>query len=262
MTCCAKGFDMPLLSHLTARHWARVASTSLCIVLASLLPSACARTGDTVGVSVSAINYTDQELNGFIFEQPGDETKVAGGVPVRPFQGAGQMCCFSLPAKWHPGIKVQLEYDWWQGADKPRQYITKEFEVPPYPDGQVGTLWALFYQDGSVEVVSSDFAPGHEKWPGKINGGPTPTLEYRRKVWQEDYDQEASLLPYYESLAKGPSEQQLIDAWKVMAERQSEKLGGFTGANDPKFREMLIERGKDGAISLRQQLAEMEMHKP
>lgn len=245
-------------------HWlVRLTGASLTIALASMLTAGCARSYDTVGVSVSAINYTDQELNAYLFMSPeGVKKQVAGGEPVRPFEGGGVMCCISLPKKWRPGIKVVLRYDWWQGQDKPRQYINKEFEVPPYPDGQVGTLWALFYPDGSVEVVSSDFAPGHAKWPGKINGGPTPTLEYRRKVWQEDYDQEASLLPHYESLAAGPSAQQLREAWAVMEQYQREKLKGFSGADDPKFKEMMLKRGQDGAHSLRQHLAEMEKRKP
>jgi len=174
---------MSLFSSLNTLRLVRVTSASLSIVLALLLPAACARTDDTVGVSVSAINYTDQELNAYLFlSNDGHRKQVAGGEPVRPFEGGGMMCCISLPTHWKPGIKVSLRYDWWQGEDKPRQYITKEFEVPPYPDGQAGTLWALFYPDGSVEVVSSDFAPGHDKWPGKINGGPIPSPTAHREA--------------------------------------------------------------------------------
>jgi hypothetical protein len=253
---------MRLPLRLNSRDLARITVASLSILLASMLPAACARTGDTVGVSVSAINYTDQELNGYLFETPGVPGKVAGGEPVRPFGGGGIMCCYSLPTKWHPGIKVQLRYDWWQGADKPRKYVTKVFEVPPYPDGQVGTLWALFYQDGGVEVVSSDFAPGHEKWPGKINGGPTPTLEYRRKVWEEDYDHEASLLPYCKRLADGPSEKDLHAEWDHLVDRHEQEASEFAGPSDPKFRERIEREGKECAHSIQERLTAMESVKP
>lgn len=246
-----------------AHRLVQLTGASLIIALASMLTAACARTGDTVGVSVSAINYTDQELNAYLFMSPeGEKKQVAGGEPVRPFEGGGVMCCISLPKTWRPGIKVVLRYDWWQREDKPRQYINKEFEVPPYPDGQVGTLWALFYPDGSVEVVSSDFAPGHEKWPGKINGGPTPTLEYRRRVWQEDYDQVAGLLPYCERLANEASEKDFQEEWTYFVDRRKQESTQFSGPNDPKFRELKAREGAECASSLKERLMAMEKAKP
>jgi Protein of unknown function (DUF3304) len=232
------------------------------LLLAGMVLSGCAKTSGTVAVSVTAINYTDQELNGAVFEQPDDESKVAGGVPVRPFEGAGLMCCFSLPAKWHKGIKVKLTYDWWQGDDKPRKYETKELEVPPYPGGEAGTLWALFYPDGSVQVVSSNYAPGHAKWPGKIKGGPVPTLEHRRKMWQMDYDEEASLLPYYEGLASGLTEQEVLEKWKYLIENDKAEAARFSGPSDPQFRQHLIQRGRDGVRKIRERLTAMERNKP
>ena len=253
---------MPTRPYWNVRRLVWLTGTALLIALASMLTAACARSGDTVGVSVSAINYTDQELNGFIFEQPGDDTKVAGGVPVRPFQGAGRMCCFSLPKTWRPGIKVVLRYDWWQGEDKPRQYITKEFEVPPYPDGQVGTLWALFYPDGSIEVVSSDFAPGHEKWPGKIKGGPTPTLEYRRKVWQEDYDQLQEQVEDFEHMVINPSPKDIAESWKFDMERRPEATQGFEGPQDPRYIEQVKARFAKSVERTKLRLRQMERNRP
>jgi len=205
------------------------------LLLAGMALTGCARTSGTEAVSVTAINYTDQELNGFLFEQPDDENKVAGGVPVRPFEGAGMMCCFSVPAKWRPAIKVKLTYDWWQGDDKPRKYETKEIELPPYPDGQAGMLWALFYSDGSVQVVSSNYAPGHAKWPGKIKGGPVPTLEYRRKMWQLDYDQAKDTASLFFRMATNPTEQDLRKSWDSRNRDDPRSTHVFNGPDDPKF---------------------------
>ena len=245
-------------------HWlVRLTGAALIIALASMLTAGCARSDDTVGVSVSAINYTDQELNAYLFMSPeGVKKQVAGGEPVRPFEGGGVMCCISLPKKWRPGIKVVLRYDWWQGEDKPRQYINKEFEVPPYPDGQVGTLWALFYPDGSVEVVSSDFAPGHAKWPGKINGGPTPTLEYRRKVWQEDYDQLQEQAKDFEHMVTNPSEKDIAESWKFDMERRREATQGFEGPQDHRYIEQVKAQFAEALESTKLRMQQMERTRP
>lgn len=232
------------------------------LLLASMALTGCAKTSGTEAVSVTAINYTDQELNSYLFRSLDEPGKVAGGEPVRPFEGGGMMCCYKLPAKWKPGVKVQLRYDWWQGDDKPRKYETKDFELPPYPDGQAGMLWALFYADGSVQVVSSNYAPGHAKWPGKIKGGPVPTLEYRRKMWQMDYDEEASLLPYYEGLASGLTEQEVLEKWNYLIENDKAEAARFAGPSDPQFRQHLIQRGQNGMRKIRERLTEMERNKP
>jgi len=254
---------MSLFSSLNTLRLVRVTSASLSIVLALLLPAACARTDDTVGVSVSAINYTDQELNAYLFlSNDGHRKQVAGGEPVRPFEGGGMMCCISLPTHWKPGIKVSLRYDWWQGEDKPRQYITKEFEVPPYPDGQAGTLWALFYPDGSVEVVSSDFAPGHDKWPGKINGGPIPTLEYRRKVWQEDYDRLQQQANDFAHMSTSPSNKDIEESWKFDMARRPEAVQGFRGPQDPRYIEQVRTQFAESFESTKLRMQQMERDRP
>lgn len=234
----------------------------LLLALASMALTGCAKTSGTEAVSVTAINYTDQELNSYLFRSLDEPGKVAGGEPVRPFEGGGMMCCYKLPAKWKPGIKVQLRYDWWQGDDKPRKYETKDFELPPYPDGQAGMLWALFYADGSVQVVSSNYAPGHAKWPGKIKGGPVPTLEYRRKMWQLDYDQEAHLLPYCQRLAGGASEKEIHDEWSHLIDRQEKETKEFSGPDDPKFRQRLAQEGMQCVRSIQEHLTAMEKNKP
>lgn len=234
----------------------------LLLVLASMALTGCAKTSGTEAVSVTAINYTDQELNGFLFEQPDDENKVAGGVPVRPFEGAGLMCCFSVPAKWHPGIKVKLTYDWWQGDDKPRKYETKDFELPPYPDGQAGMLWALFYADGSVQVVSSNYSPGHAKWPGKIKGGPVPTLEYRRKMWQLDYDEAKSfeqefLEPRDESDAGWEKQWESDRRYGEVAVMKS-----FSGSKDPNYRKHVRQEDKDALVHIQAKIKRLEEIRP
>ena len=159
----------------------------LALMALLLLPlSACAEPKATV--SVSAINYTGETLNSFVFSYPDDPTRAAGGPGLHPYEAGGTMCCYSLPKKWRPGIKVKLIYDWWNGSGANRDRKTRIFEIPRYPDREPGMLWAIFYEDGSVEVVASDYDPGHPKWPGKINHWPVPSVEYKRKLWAEEVE--------------------------------------------------------------------------
>ena len=160
----------------------------LALMTLLLLPlSACAEPKATV--SVSAINYPGDELGSFVFVDPDDAKRAAGGPGLRPYEAGGTMCCYSLPKKWRPGIKVKLMYYWWKGKEEDiKDRTTRIFEVPKYPGREPGMLWAIFYEDGSVEVVASDYDPGHPKWPGKIKHWPVPSLEYKRKLWAEEVE--------------------------------------------------------------------------
>jgi hypothetical protein len=53
-------------------------------------------------------------------------------------------------------------------------------EVPPYVDSKVGEIRVVRATDGTLSIVSSDYQPDHEKWPGRINCWPLLALEYRR----------------------------------------------------------------------------------
>lgn len=152
---------------------------------ASLLLMACSaplRTDSKLGVEISGVNYSDLPIT-YALSDPNDAASV-GGEPLDPFAAGGIMCCFRLPEKWKPGIKVRVQI-----FDTHRDPVKDEIvELPPYVDGKPGRIWAVHYQDGSVDVLSSDFGPPHVKWPGKIKGWPTPTIEYRRKLIERDIE--------------------------------------------------------------------------
>lgn len=212
-------------------------------------------------VSVSAINYTGKELNAFMFKDP-NTGAVAGGVGLSPYEGGGTMCCYSLPHKWHKGIMVKLEYDWWAGSSEKREYQYLTAEIPPYPTDEPGMLWALFFEDGSVQVVASAVDPGHPQWPGRIKHWPVPSREYKLKLWQMDYDEAANLMPYYKELANGISEKERIETWEHYKERRKEMIAGFSGPNDPKFIESLRKYGVDNIATTKQRLTDLEKIKP
>lgn len=238
------------------------------LLLASLFLltlSSCAREAeqDTASVSVTAVNYTDRELNGYLFLSPeGEKKQVAGGPPARPFEEAGTMCCYSLPAKWRKGIRVRLQYDWWQGSDQPRQYIVKEVEVPPYPDGQVGTLWALLYPDDSVEVVSSDFAPGHAKWPGKEKGWPKPSVAYQRTLWELEYQELQARLQRTQKTLSTFGKPHLAWAWDFYSKFPTNIVDKFYGPDDPNFVEYEKSKLEQDLKEERDNLKALEKKKP
>lgn len=223
---------------------------------ASSMPS------DHDAVAVTAVNYTGRELSGFLFIDPSDNKKVAGGPPVTPYSGAGTLCCYALPRKWRPGIQVKLRYTWYHSDARHERPVFLTAELPPYPTDEPGVLWALFYEDGSVEVLASAVDPGHPKWPGKVKHWPVPSREYKLKLWQIQYDQEATLLPYYEKMARGLSEQERQQKWDYYAQRWKEMIEGFSGPNDPRFIEKLKRYGTDSAASVRTRLTELERVKP
>lgn len=229
----------------TLRQW-------LCL-LASCVPllGGCSDLAGTDAVSVSAINYSGRDLNGYLFEDP-DNGKVAGGPGLNPYEGGGTMCCFSLPRKWRKGIKVKLRYDWWAGSSNVRDYQYVTVELPPYPTDEPGMLWALLYEDGSVEVIASAVDPGHPKWPGKIKHWPVPSPEYKLKLWQFDYDElldgirllEAPLHTSMESLKQNWSTYQKV--FTSLEPEEQRKLRQISGPEDPKFIEFLVDiRKKD-----------------
>ena len=216
----------------------------------------------TESVSVSAINYTGQDLNAFLFENPDDPSKVAGGTGLDPYSGGGTMCCYRLPKRWHKGIKVKLRYDWWTGSSDDRRYQYLTVELPRYPTKEPGMLWALFYEDGSVEVVASAVDPGHEKWPGKIKHWPVPSREYKLKLWQQEYDQRESSARECEKFVNSPTKKDFEEIWTAWAEYEKKAIEGFSGPDDPKFQKSAIERFTHSARSYRKEMKAMEASKP
>ncbi len=138
----------------------------------------------TVAVGVHGINYTNQTFS-YIVKDPESENNSAGGELVNSFSSGGLMCCYSLPIKWHPGLKVIITSTHWlhEKVDGMLPQLKKNFtvDVPPYVDGQPGELWVIRNSDGSVSVVSSDYSPAHPKWPGPVKGWPVPSEEYRNE---------------------------------------------------------------------------------
>jgi len=180
----------------------RVGLRNLFALGALIVTAACtAKPADTmIEVPVSGVNYTEQGFS-YIFQDPNNDQIGAGGESVDPYSGGGTMCCYPLPKNWHPGLKTKVKL-----YDEHRMFVKDVLaDIPPYPDGNPGQLWAALYPDGSVEAISSNFSPPHANWPGKIKGWPRPSIAYQRMLWQREVEEVKGVLRNSNFLLSDPA---------------------------------------------------------
>ncbi|AEQ95506.1 lipoprotein, putative [Xanthomonas oryzae pv. oryzicola BLS256] len=122
--------------------------------------SAQAQETDTVGLSLFGLNYTDVPIGIFYVNGVwgGNSTPYAAGLST-----AGSI---GLPAKWHPGIKVKVQWrdDLLYDQDKDA-LTTAEVEVPRYGKIYSGYLLVAFLPGRKVKVYASGVGPGHKDAP-------------------------------------------------------------------------------------------------
>jgi hypothetical protein len=210
--------------------------------LISFLMAGCAR---SVAVSVHGVNYRIEDFS-YLLVDPEHPDQSSAAEELAPFSSGGTICCYSLPTKWRPGIKVQIKTSYSRPKDASGEYReAKEnviAEVPPYVDGEPGELWVLRGPDGKVVVVSSNYQPDHPKWPGKIRGWPTPSIEYRRARWElYRHHEEIGLKAMHtllDELRHDPDKRARED-WEHSLQYERERVKEFNGPNDPRFRVFL-----------------------
>jgi hypothetical protein len=137
--------------------------------------------------------------------------------------------------------------------------------VPPYVDSKPGQLWAVVHADGSVEAVSSDVTPKHEKWPGKVKAWPVPSVEHRRKLWQFDMDEALLGLRDAEHLLKilpTRSVESLQKGWDSDLQYDRKNVIQLKGPEDPAYREYLKKRYERVIEATKEQIKQLERIKP
>ena len=212
-----------------------------------------------VGVAVSAINYTGEEMS-YVAEDPSNPANAAAEV-VGPFAAGGVMCCYDLPKKWKPGITVKVKF--YDVKEKLIRDISTD--VLPYVDGKVEHLWIASYPDGTVEAISSQYIPTHEKWSGRVKGWPVPSIEFRRQLWDQKMSDVRSNLQVEESLLtdviRNPRGTAL-ESWEYGMKNNDKYILRFAGPDDPEYINYLRERYERGAKAAREELSYVERHKP
>lgn len=227
--------------------------------------AACNNTSET-SVSVHGVNYSDQEFT-YVLQDPLHPPNQAGGETIGRYEAGGIMCCFTLPEKWLPGIKINIEYTYYL-PEKPNGSLPEirksvMVEVPHYDKPQ--ELWVLRHADGSMGIVSSIYQPDHPKWPGKIKGWPVPSLEYRRERWGLYMKHEQDALENSEmmlsNLLSNPAKE-TKEAWDFEIVRDSDLKSKFSGFNDPKYLSYLKKKYEDSLVRNRGLVKEMKENKP
>ncbi|SFU31584.1 DUF3304 domain-containing protein [Pseudoduganella namucuonensis] len=199
----------------------------------------------TVSVSVHGVNYSNQTFS-YSLEDPNDKKNRIGGELVDRFAAGGTQCCYELPRQWRPGIKIQVNSRHWLPKEPdgklPEVAQTHVVEVPEYADGKPGELWVLRQPDGTVKIVSSDYQPDHEKWPGEVKGWPVPSLEYRRErhaLYLELAESDVkSVKRLLSDLQQDPAKSTAL-SWELRRKYSPLDLTSFSGPSDPKFRDWL-----------------------
>lgn len=195
-----------------------------------------------VGVNLHGVNHTAETFSFYITDPENPETISGGSGLIDPYGAGGNTCCAMLPRIWIPGIKVKIHATHYPESppDGKRVEIKEAInaEVPKYLDGQPGELWVLRMPDGHVEVVSSNYQPDHEKWPGRLKGWPVPSIEYRRQRWELYRQIEETDIRTFTKALEDLETSPIISAkedWESMKSHRPQDLKGFSGPDDPLY---------------------------
>jgi hypothetical protein len=235
-------------------------------ILSALLLAACAKS--TLPVSIHGVNYSGDPFS-FELQDPGDPKNKGDGELVDSYAAGGTTCCYVLPKKWQPGMKVSILSKHWLGksADNSLHDVAgvHSVEIPRYADGKPGELWVLRATDGTIDIVSSDFQPDHPQWPGKVKGWPVPSLAYQR----ERYDlyinhQEGGVRLYEKMLVELDTtpDQRAGEDWDYAVQHDKKSIEGFTGPTDVKYRAMLRREFEEGLRYSREQVERLQKGRP
>jgi Protein of unknown function (DUF3304) len=236
-------------------------------LITALLGTACSTPPKAEGVAVVGVNYTDFEYS-VLVRDPLDATNKGSTGELMPYAGGGQMCCFSLPAQWRPGLQLTLisrkaivENGRWVRDDETVQTVA----LPPYTAGEPGTLWVMQYPEGKVEAISSTLSPAHPQWPGSVKGGPVPSLAHRTKMWKVHYDQAVSNVELYQRLIMrmqsdpaGTAKEQ----WESSSKYDRASIKGFSGHMDPAYWASLKNEYGQGLIRTKNKVESLERERP
>jgi hypothetical protein len=121
-----------------------------------------AKADDTLDLNINALNYTDVAIGRFYVNDVQD-----GAVRARGNGGAsGTTCCVSLPARWHPGLTVSVEWrDDAMYARNPNALAHRVVPVERYEPFDDGSLWVLFMPGDTIKAYASRWNPGFPGFP-------------------------------------------------------------------------------------------------
>ena len=127
-------------------------SVSMPLMLALML-GGCDR---TVSANLTGYNHTDKTVGAFYVNG------VWGG-NVTPHAGGGSfVCCAELPAPWHAGAAVKIEWE-----DHLGQMHERQVRVPQYEAATLSRLSVHFLRSGEIKVFANRLSLWHPDYPLK-----------------------------------------------------------------------------------------------
>ncbi len=144
------------------------------------LRTAC-RPGRRRGGTIKAINHTKWAINHFsVNGQSGIDI-------IGPFQGGGGGCCFSVPARWTPGMTVRIDWEsgeastegfpgfadyekykaWEKKMSSQNRQHSKTVPLPDYNGQEVCGITVHFLPCDDVKVTTSCWSPRNANYPIK-----------------------------------------------------------------------------------------------
>ena len=138
------------------RRWLspRIALPLMLLVALCVSLAACA--DDRMGLDVVGFNHTDHDIGDF-------SANDAGGAYEGKHEGGKATCCISLPAKYQPGMTVQVT---WSGLEVGTPQ-TRTVVVPPYGPHDTGEFDVHFLRNGQIKVFVTMHMLRHPDYPLK-----------------------------------------------------------------------------------------------
>lgn len=256
-----------MTTDLITRKWRGLIAVAL---LATPIFAACSKpsVGGPVPVPLHGVNHHMGAFS-YVLVDPTNPRNTGGGELIDSFSAGGTMCCYTLPEKWRPGIKIEIQETHWlprlPDDSLPQESGTYVVELPPYGEGTPGELWVIRKPDGGMDIVSSNYQPDHPKWPGKIKGWPVPSIEYQRER-HDLYIHEAEVdVNLYISSLKELKDNPIAHAegeWKMSSKYHREDLKGYKGPSDPAYLEGLRKYYESCLIEERAKLQRLKEARP
>lgn len=177
------------------------------------------------------------------------------------------MCCYTLPKRWRPGMKIKIDYELYfprHPGESFRKIISSSLiEIPKYLEPQ--ELWLVRDAKGEMNIVLSNFQPGHPKWPGEVKGWPVASLAYQHERWNLYMEHERDGVKLFKDMLQKISdnpEEEAKNAWPDEIKYHPELKNQFSGPDDPKFL-IYLKKDYERAIERSQEIMrELEETKP
>ena len=160
--------------------------TRLVFIAVATLLAGCDQLAQVESVSggsgiIEAINHTHWAINHFSVDGQ------SGLDIVGPWQGGGGGCCYSVPTKWKPGMRVKVEWEtgvgysmdfpgykdrekylaWEKKIDSQKRQHTKIVSVPDYSGQKTCGIKVHFLPCDQIKVTTSCYDYGNPNYPIK-----------------------------------------------------------------------------------------------